>query len=104
VKVKLLVLCKNDGISCEQRSADGKSETKIYLYHTRILNCGRQAASEDLALFACFIIRIFQLVFSTEIIFFFHNKSANSTFSYNFSAKQMDSPKELRHERFEISK
>jgi hypothetical protein len=103
VKVQLLVLCKNDGISCEQRRADGKSETKIYLYHTRILNCGRQAASEDLALFACFIIRIFQLIFSTKTVFFSHNKSANSTFQ-NFSAKRTDSPKELRHERFKISK
>jgi hypothetical protein len=43
------------------------------------------------ALFACLIIRIFQLVFSAKIIFFSHDKSANSTFSHDFSAKRTGS-------------
>jgi hypothetical protein len=41
-----------------------------------------------LAPFACLIIRTFQLVFSVETIFFSHNKPANSTFNYSFSAKR----------------
>jgi hypothetical protein len=40
------------------------------------------------ALFACLIIRTFQLVFSIGTVFFCHNKSANITFSYGFSVKQ----------------
>jgi hypothetical protein len=44
-----------------------------------------------LALFACFIIRIFQFIFLIGTIFFSHNKSANSTFSHNFSAKRTGS-------------
>jgi hypothetical protein len=43
------------------------------------------------ALFACLIIRIFQLVFSARIVFFSHNKSANSSFSHSFSAKRTGS-------------
>jgi hypothetical protein len=34
------------------------------------------------------IIRTFQLVFLAKTVFFSHNKSANSTFSHSFSAKQ----------------
>jgi hypothetical protein len=41
-----------------------------------------------LALFVCLIIRTFQLVFLARIVFFFHNKSTNSTFSHGFSAKR----------------
>jgi hypothetical protein len=44
-----------------------------------------------IALFACLIIRIFQLVFSTRIVFFSHNESANCTFNHDFSAKRTDS-------------
>jgi hypothetical protein len=33
------------------------------------------------SLFTWFIIRLFQLVFSAETVFFSHNKSANSVFS-----------------------
>jgi hypothetical protein len=42
-------------------------------------------------MFVCFIIRIFQLVFSAGTVFFSHNKSANSTFSHGFSAKRTGS-------------
>jgi hypothetical protein len=41
--------------------------------------------------FACLIIRIFQFIFSVGTAFFSHNKSANSTFSHDFSAKRTGS-------------
>ena len=41
-----------------------------------------------MALFAFLIIRLFQLVFSAEIVFFSHNKSAGIVFQLIFSAKQ----------------
>jgi hypothetical protein len=40
------------------------------------------------ALFACLIIHTFQFIFSVGIVFFSHNKSANSTLSHGFSAKR----------------
>jgi hypothetical protein len=42
-------------------------------------------------MFGCHIIRTFQLVFSERTVFFSHNKSANITFSYDFSAKRTGS-------------
>jgi hypothetical protein len=44
--------------------------------------------SHTTILFACLIIHTFQLVFSARTVFFSHNKSANSTFSHDFSAKR----------------
>jgi hypothetical protein len=41
-----------------------------------------------MTMFACLIIRTFQLVFLAGTVFFSHNKSANSTFSRGFSAKR----------------
>ena len=41
-----------------------------------------------MALFASLIIRLFQFVFSTETVFFSHNKSAETVFRLVFSAKQ----------------
>ena len=40
------------------------------------------------ALFACLIIRIFQLVFSAGTVFFSHNKSAETMFRFVLSAKR----------------
>jgi hypothetical protein len=47
--------------------------------------------SHTVILFACLIIHTFQLVFSARTVFFSHNKSANSTFSHDFSAKRTGS-------------
>ena len=41
-----------------------------------------------LSMFACLIIRTFQLVFSVGTIFFSHNKSAGTMFRLVFSAKR----------------
>jgi hypothetical protein len=43
------------------------------------------------ALFIRLIIRLFQLVFSAGIIFFFHNKSANSVFQPAYQHSQTGS-------------
>ena len=42
------------------------------------------------ALFACLIIRIFQLVFSVETVFFSHNKSAGTVFRLVFQRSEWD--------------
>jgi hypothetical protein len=56
----------------------------------RHLSRGKQvrACLSPLAMFACLIIRTFQLVFSAGIIFFSHNKSTNNTFSHGFQRSE----------------
>jgi len=46
------------------------------------------------ALFAFLIIRLFQLVFSAETVFFSHNKSVGAVFRLVFSAKRTGHEKE----------
>ena len=46
------------------------------------------AFSSVLAMFACLIIRTFQLVFSAGTVFFSHNKSIETVFRLVFSAKR----------------
>jgi hypothetical protein len=56
-------------------------------------------------LFACLIIHTFQIVFSAETVFFSHNKSTNSTFSYGFSTKRTGSnqPKKPPNQFHEVT-
>ena len=54
-----------------------------YLYH--LINDSGHGA---MALFACLIIRIFQLIFLAGTVFFSPNKSAGIIFRFIFSAKR----------------
>jgi hypothetical protein len=58
------------------------------------------ACPKSIALFACLIICTFQLIFSARTVFFSHNKSANSTFSHDFSAKRTGPNHVSKHELY----